>query len=130
MPSPSSASSPQPIQAHSSSDLPAEPETVVLLDGDDDTTKISKCVPVEISSVDSSNSSKVVYQSELSPAALVIWKDILKKEVQLHELSKKAESVMSVLNSQIELCRSLGVDVLSVDHKISDLMEFKMINRK
>lgn len=103
----------------------------MLLDDDDsDVDKIAGYVPIEKRSPESLGAAKVVSQSEMSPAALAIWKDILRKEVQLHELSKKAEAVMSVLNSQIEICRSLGVDVLSVDHKISDLMEFKAIHKK
>ena len=103
----------------------------MLLDGNDnDMEKIAEFVPVEKCFPESLGAVKIVAQNEMSPAALAIWKDILRKEVQLHELSKKAEAVMSVLNSQIEICRSLGVDVLSVDHKISDLMEFKLVHMK
>lgn len=91
---------------------------------------IAKYVPVGEYSVETFSAANVVLQSDLSPAALTMWKDILKKEARLQDLAKRAEAVMAVLNSQIETCRSLGVDVLSVDHEISDLMAFKAINKK
>lgn len=127
----SSSTSAELPQVPSPPSRPAEPDVVIALECSEDTESVVSRIATEgvLTGCDPS-ATKVVSQSDLSPTAIALWKDILKKEVLLHELSKKAEAVMAVLNDQLEICRSLGVDVLSVDREIADLVEFKAINKK